>query len=254
MTRTLGHHPAEAEAMLDPREPTQKLLRDLGSPWGCRAGGGRRLERFGRNELRPARARLAAGARPSVHPSAGTAAAGWPPGWPSWPAPVQLAWAIVAVVVLNAGVRVRAGAPGGPGRGGAGPVPAAARRVSPGRWSAAAGRTEVVPGDVLLLAEGDRVPADARLLSGALRDGRVRADRASRPRWSDSRTSCDERGAVAGLAGAGVQRHRLRGWLGRGGRARHRRAHRDRPDRRARRAAARRATARWSARCAGSPT
>jgi hypothetical protein len=53
MTRTLSS-PAEAEAVLDPREPVQKLLRDLrSSPRGLPGReAARRLERYGPNELR----------------------------------------------------------------------------------------------------------------------------------------------------------------------------------------------------------
>jgi calcium-translocating P-type ATPase len=157
-------------AATDPREPVARLLRDLrSSPSGLGAQeAARRRERYGPNALRSATGRTwpRAVARQFTHPlalllllaAALAAIAGTP----------QLAAAIVAVVVLNA-------------------VFAFVQEHQAGRAVAALGRylpphatvrrdgavlsvpaVDVVPGDVLVLAEGDRVPADARLLRGAL--------------------------------------------------------------------------------------
>jgi calcium-translocating P-type ATPase len=156
--------------MPDPREPVVRLLRDLrSSPSGLGSQeAARRRERYGPNALRSATGRAwpRALARQFTHPLALllllAAALAVIAGT------VQLAVAIVAVVVLNA-------------------VFAFVQEHQAGRAVAALGRylppratvrrdgaalsvpaVDVVPGDVLVLAEGDRVPADARLLHGAL--------------------------------------------------------------------------------------
>jgi calcium-translocating P-type ATPase len=146
------------------------LLRDLGS----RASGlsareaARRLERYGPNALTVGHHRTwpRALVRQFTHPLAvllllaavlsvvaGTAA---------------LAWAILAVVVLNAVfafVQERQAGRAVEALGRFLPPHAQVRRDGV-LWSVPA--IEVVPGDVLVLAEGDRVPADARLMSGGL--------------------------------------------------------------------------------------
>ena len=80
----------------------------------------------------------------------------------------QLSWAILAVVVLNAlfaFFQEHQADRAVEALGHYLPPHARVRRDRSPRDVPAA---EIVPGDVLLLAEGDRVPADARLISGAL--------------------------------------------------------------------------------------
>ena len=154
----------------DPREPADRLLRDLRA---TRAGlssaeATRRLQRHGPNVLehRAGRGLPRALARQFVHPLALLLVAAAGLAWVS--GTVQLAWAILVVVLLNA-------------------VFAFVQETQAGRAVEALGRylppharvrrdgkvgevavADLVPGDVVLLAEGDRVPADARLLSGAV--------------------------------------------------------------------------------------
>ena len=161
---------AGSENAVDILEPVPRLLRDLGtSTCGLSAReAARRLERYGPNTLRRAgRATWPrAIARQFTHPLAlllmVAAMLAVVAGTPS------LAWAISAVVVLNA-------------------VFAFVQEHQAGRAVEALGRylppqarvrregaiqsvpvVDVVPGDVLVLAEGDRVAADARLISGAV--------------------------------------------------------------------------------------
>jgi calcium-translocating P-type ATPase len=164
--------PAEltAGAPPDPREPVVRLLRDLGTQPSGLSGreAARRLERYGPNALTVGHHRTwpRALVRQFTHPLAvllllaavlsvvaGTA---------------ELAWAILAVVVLNAVfsfVQERQAGRAVEALGRFLPPQAQVRRDGVVRSVPA---TEVVPGDVLVLAEGDRVPADARLLSGGL--------------------------------------------------------------------------------------
>lgn len=159
-----------AAAPPDPREPVNRLLRDLGSRTEglSEREAARRLLRYGPNTLAAATARTwpRALARQFTQPLAvllvlaavlsvfaGTAA---------------LAWAIVAVVLLNAlfaFVQERQAGKAVEALGRYLPPTAQVRRDGVVR---AVPATEVVPGDVLVLVEGDRVPADARLLSGAV--------------------------------------------------------------------------------------
>jgi calcium-translocating P-type ATPase len=158
------------EAVSDPRERLTRLLRDLGSsPTGLsEREAAHRLEQYGPNELRTSTARTwpKALAKQFTHPLAlllllaavlavvaGTA---------------NLAWAIVAVVLLNAlfaFVQERQAGRAVEALGRYLPPHAKVRRDG---VPISVDAVNVVPGDVLLLAEGDRVPADARLLSGAL--------------------------------------------------------------------------------------
>ncbi|TDD40858.1 cation-translocating P-type ATPase [Saccharopolyspora elongata] len=162
--------PADATPAVDPRESAALLLRDLRT----RVEGltereaRRRLEVHGPNELPHHRARQwpAALARQFTHPLAlllwVAAALAWVAGTR------ELATAIVAVIVLNAALAfwqeeqaeqaVRSLGEYLPQR-------CQVRRDACSRSVLAA---ELVPGDVLLLNEGDRIPADARLLSGAV--------------------------------------------------------------------------------------
>ncbi|MFC4944932.1 cation-translocating P-type ATPase [Pseudonocardia sp. GCM10023141] len=167
--RPLAPEPAATQPP-DPREPIARLLRDLRSaPDGLSAReAARRLERYGPNTLRVRGGRTwpRALARQFTHPLALllllAAVLAVVAGTPA------LAWAILAVVVLNA-------------------VFAFVQEHQAGRAVEALGRylpphasvrrdgivgsvaaSDLVPGDVLVLAEGDRIPADARLLVGDL--------------------------------------------------------------------------------------
>ena len=158
------------EARPDPREPATGLMRDLrSSAHGLTAReAARRLVQYGPNELRSGHSRTWPRAliKQFTHPLALllllaavlAVVAGTP----------NLAWAIVAVVLLNAlfsfvQERQAGKAVEALGR----YLPPHARVRRDGR-STSVDAVELVPGDILLLAEGDRVPADARLLSGAL--------------------------------------------------------------------------------------
>jgi calcium-translocating P-type ATPase len=162
--------PDSAGGIPDPREAVALLLRDLGSgPAGISGReAARRLERYGPNELRAHRGRTWPGvlARQFTHPLAVllllAAVLAQVAGTPA------LAVGILAVVALNAlfaFVQERQAGRAVEALGRYLPPHAMVRRDGAVIAVVAA---EVVPGDVLLLAEGDRVPADARLLAGAL--------------------------------------------------------------------------------------
>ncbi|MFR9802354.1 cation-translocating P-type ATPase [Pseudonocardia sp. RS010] len=162
--------PSTTTGAADPREPVEVLLRDLRSSRSglSSADAARRLDRYGPNVLehRAGRGWPRALVRQFVHPLAllliVAAALAFLSGTR------ELGWAILAVVALNA-------------------VFAFVQETQASRAVEALGRylpprsrvrrdgtvgeiraAELVPGDVVLIAEGDRVPADARLLSGAL--------------------------------------------------------------------------------------
>jgi calcium-translocating P-type ATPase len=154
----------------DPREPIGRLLRDLASDAGGLSDreAARRLERFGPNELHSHRGATwpRALARQFTHPLAVllllAAALAYVAGT------VPLAWAILIVIGLNAGfafLQERQASRAVEALGRYLPPQARVRRSGAVQVVPAA---EIVPGDVVLLAEGDRVPADARLLSGDL--------------------------------------------------------------------------------------
>ena len=158
------------EAGPDPREPIGLLLRDLASGTGglSEREAARRLERFGPNALHSRRGATwpRALARQFTHPLAVllllAAVLAYVAGT------VQLAWAILIVIGLNAGfafVQERQAGRAVEALGRYLPPHARVRRSGEVRSIPA---TDVVKGDVVLLAEGDRVPADARLLSGEL--------------------------------------------------------------------------------------
>ncbi|MCW2617579.1 MAG: cation transport ATPase [Modestobacter sp.] len=162
--------PTIAGPLLDPRESVARLLRDLDSQPSGLSGreAARRLERYGPNALTVGHHRTwpRALVRQFTHPLAVllllAAVLSVVAGTPS------LAWAILAVVVLNAVfsfVQERQAGRAVEALGRFLPPQAQVRRDGVVRSVPA---TEVVPGDVLVLAEGDRVPADARLLSGGL--------------------------------------------------------------------------------------
>src|SRR6516164_6086522 len=159
-----------AVAIADPLEPLTELFRDLRtSPAGLSAReAARRLEVYGPNELARRGGRRWPGelARQFTHPLALllmlAALLAWVSGAP------RLGLAIAAVIVLNAGFAfaqemqaeraVEALAAFLPER--AGVLRDGARQEIAAR--------SLVPGDVLLIEEGERVCADARLISGTV--------------------------------------------------------------------------------------
>ncbi|MFR9730060.1 cation-translocating P-type ATPase [Saccharopolyspora sp. MS10] len=155
---------------LDPREATELLLRDLRT---ARSGlsereARRRWEVHGPNQLprHSARTWPTALLRQLAHPLAlllwAAAGLAWISGT------VELAVAIVAVVLLNAGLafwQEERAEHAVEALGEYVPLRTAVRREGSVR---AVPASELVPGDVVVLAEGDRVPADARLLSGGV--------------------------------------------------------------------------------------
>lgn len=154
----------------DPREPIGLLLRDLASDVGglSEREAARRLERFGPNELHSRRGATwpRALARQFTHPLAVllllAAVLAYVAGT------VQLASAILIVIGLNAGfafLQERQASRAVEALGRYLPPHARVRRSGLVRTVPAA---DIVPGDVVLLAEGDRVPADGRLVSGDL--------------------------------------------------------------------------------------
>jgi len=160
--------PSSAE--IDPRVPAARLLRDLRtSPRGLPDREvQRRLLRYGPNALRRTGRRPWIGllARQIVHPLAlllwGAAALS------AMTHGVAVAIAIVAVVILNAGFaffqeRQAERAVELLGR----YLPDRATVIRDGHRSVVAANT-LVPGDILVLSEGDRISADARLLEGSL--------------------------------------------------------------------------------------
>jgi calcium-translocating P-type ATPase len=162
--------PIAAGAPGDPREPISRLLRDLRSrPEGLSSREAeRRLVAQGPNELRRRGGRRWPRqlARQFVHPLALllwlAAALAFVAGLPT------LGGAILAVIVLNAlfaFAQERQAERAVEALTRYLPQQAAVRRD--GEQEVIAAR-ELVPGDVLLLAEGDRISADARLLQGAI--------------------------------------------------------------------------------------
>ena len=97
----------------------------------------------------------------------------WRRGRVAWPTGSVADRAIVVVILLNARLRVRAGDPGRAcGRGAARYLPPRRRHRDGGAGRSK--RAELVPGDILVIEEGDRISADARLLTGVAR-GRISA-------------------------------------------------------------------------------
>ncbi|MGZ4618552.1 MAG: cation-translocating P-type ATPase [Frankiaceae bacterium] len=155
---------------IDPTEPARRLLRDLRADGRGLSGreAGRRLEVVGPNELprRPAEPWWRELVRQVIHPLALLL---WAAGVLAFVAGTPtLGWAIFAVIALNAlfafaqerqAVRaveaLRAY------------LPDQARVMRDGREQVVLAR-ELVPGDVLLVEEGERVSADVRLLDGAV--------------------------------------------------------------------------------------
>ncbi|SPT51186.1 cation-translocating P-type ATPase [Actinomadura madurae] len=159
-----------AEISADPREPLPLLRKELGTGDGGLSGreAVRRLAVYGPNQVRrrEKRSLLRLLSAQLLHPLAlllwGAGALAFVAGMP------VLGWAILAVILVNAvfallqehqaerAVEALAAY-----------LPEQARVVRDGRRQAVdvAG---LVPGDLILLEEGDKVPADARLTDGAL--------------------------------------------------------------------------------------
>ncbi len=162
--------PARDLASTDPLEPLEELFRDLRAAPGGLSGreAARRLEVSGPNELVRRGGRRWPGelARQFTHPLAlllaAAAALAWANGSPS------LAVAIAAVILLNASFSfvqelqaeraVEALAAF---------LPERARVLRDGSRQEIEARL-LVPGDVLLIEEGERICADARLVTGTL--------------------------------------------------------------------------------------
>jgi calcium-translocating P-type ATPase len=157
-------------ARVDPEERVDLLLRHLGvRPDGLSGReAAHRLEQHGANEIVRRRQRNRAGdlARQLTHPLALLLAAAAVLAWVA--GIVAIAIAIVIVIAVNAlfafaqelqaerAVEALAAY-----------LPARAKVIRDGREQTVAA-SDLVPGDVLLIEEGDRISADARLLSGAL--------------------------------------------------------------------------------------
>jgi magnesium-transporting ATPase (P-type) len=160
----------EAPTTLDVQEPLARLLADLRSrPTGLSSReAARRLEATGPNQLvqRPRRSPWWDLADQLRHPLAlllwVAAALAWGTGSTS------LAVAIVVVVLLNAALafaQERQGQRAVEALGAYLPQTATALRDGHPR---AVPATDLVPGDVMVVSEGDRVSADARMLDGAV--------------------------------------------------------------------------------------
>ncbi|MFR9779931.1 cation-translocating P-type ATPase [Micromonospora sp. MS34] len=154
----------------DPGAPLPQLYAALGSdPDGLdTAEARRRLARYGSNELRRQRRRSwwRELARQVMHPLAlllwVAAALAWLAGTP------VLAGAILVVIVLNAlfaSVQERQAERAVEAL--TRYLPRQARVRRDGHWQEIAA-TDLVPGDVLAVAEGDRISADARLIDGSV--------------------------------------------------------------------------------------
>lgn len=158
------------ERRLDPREPADALLRDLRSgPGGLSAReAARRLELYGPNELPQRRGQpwwVALG-RQFTHPLALLlwAAAALSIGSGS----TELGIAILAVIVLNAVLAFWQESQAEHA------VEALGRFLPQRVWVVRDGQRRQIParelvrGDVLVVEEGERIPADARLVAGAV--------------------------------------------------------------------------------------
>jgi calcium-translocating P-type ATPase len=168
------HHAVPADETTgpgpDPREPADRLLRDLrASREGLTSAEAvRRLQRYGPNVLqhRAGREWPRALVRQFTHPLALLLVAAAVLAWVSGTA--ELAWAILAVVALNAVFAFVQETQAGRAVEALGRYLPPHARVRRDETVAEVAVADLVPGDVVLLAEGDRVPADARLLTGAL--------------------------------------------------------------------------------------
>ncbi|MFC7277704.1 cation-translocating P-type ATPase [Paractinoplanes rhizophilus] len=156
--------------IIDGRRPPPQLFRDLRTSAGGLGAreAARRLTVYGPNELSRRRGRswvaelLAQFTQPLAVLLMVAAALAWLGGTP------ELAIAVVAVILLNAGfafVQERQAERAVEAL--AAYLPATARAVRDGVLAEVPAR-DLVPGDVIEIAEGDRICADARLIDGAL--------------------------------------------------------------------------------------
>lgn len=167
-------HPAEGLPSPDPLEPLPLLRRELGTgPSGLSAReAARRLAVYGPNEVRR-KARTSLGrelvrqlVRQLVHPLAMLL---WAAAALAFVADIAvLGWAIVAVVIVNAAFALLQE------RQAEQAVETLARYLPEHAWVIRDGQPsavesrELVPGDLLVLDEGAKVPADARLTDGGI--------------------------------------------------------------------------------------
>ena len=204
------------EAQVMPRdvlEPVEALFRDLRSrPEGLRSREAeRRLVAYGPNELAAAAAPLAARSSPGSSRTRWRCCSALAAGLAFAAGTAALGLAVLAVIVLNALFAFVAGAAGRAGGRGAAALPARSRR----RCAATAGAqrvpaAELVPGDVLLVEEGERVSADARLLEGDGRGRPLDADRRVAAGAARRRGSTDADAApLLEARDVALQRHRL---------------------------------------------
>jgi magnesium-transporting ATPase (P-type) len=195
-----SEQPEQPEQLPDPRQPIGWLLRRLRSrPDGLDSrDAARRLSVYGPNQLqhRGGRRWPAELAAQLAHPlalllwvaAALAAVAGT----------AVLAWAIVGVVLLNAAFSLAQE------RQAQRAVAALVRYLPPAAtaWRDGAAvqvqARDLVPGDVITLAEGDRVPADARLLDGAVEVDLSTLTGESRPVLRDTRQAADHPQDLAG--------------------------------------------------------
>lgn len=166
-TQRVQDKPAASGGPADPLEPLEQLLRDLrASPRGLSGReAARRLEVSGPNELVRRGGRRWPGelARQFTHPLAmlllAAAALAWASGTP------RLAIAIAAVIVLNASFSfVQEVQAERAVEALAAFLPEHARVIRDGSRQEIEARL-LVPGDVLLIEEGERICADARLMT-----------------------------------------------------------------------------------------
>ena len=243
--RSPGHECAAPEATRneasreprDPRGPLDALIRDLRTrEQGLSSREAkRRLVAYGANEL--VRRRDAAGRGSSPRSSRirwRCCSGGRRAGLRRLERRV-VGVAIVAVIVLNARLRVRPGAAGRARRRGAARLPAAAGDAS----LATTRRVQVVeraswcPATHARSSEGDRISADARLLEGAVEVDLSTLTGESLPVVRAAGRIADA-APLLERARPRLQRHDLHRRRGAGGRVRDRHADRARPHRRAR--------------------
>ncbi|MEO3863766.1 cation-transporting P-type ATPase [Acrocarpospora sp. B8E8] len=162
--------PSAADRRPDPREPLPLLREELRTgPEGLsRREAERRLTVYGPNQIRRRErsSLLAELVRQLIHPLALLL---WAAGALAFSAgTAQLGWAILAVIVVNAGfalLQERQAERAVEAL--AAYLPERAQVVRDGHRHAVAA-AELVPGDILVLEEGDKVAADARLIEGAV--------------------------------------------------------------------------------------
>ena len=214
------------EQARDPREPANRLLRDLRSrpdglsarkaerrlvahgPNELRRRGGRRWPRRARSSSSSIRSRCSSGSPPRSRSSPGVSGAWRRDRSPSSSSTLLFAFAQEqqaerAVEALVAYLPQQAPS-----------------LVATGERQFVDAR-ELVPGDVVVLAEGDRISADARLLAGGDRGRSCRPLQVSRSPFSDPSTFVGCLRTAARGARSRLQRHDVRRRRGRGARLLH---------------------------------